>query len=154
MIVEAAQIEQVLHPLVGLSLSDMGRFVGWQRFEFGPQKPFINKKGQEATKADYAIDVVCGWRIISPEGVVVGSDDYGPGMERHDEQGKPFFRMLSQSPPVVESVRADNVGSVHFALTGGYRLDILPMGAIQAEQWIFLTPSAATFTLDEQGFGS
>ncbi len=79
MIVEKAQIEQTLRPLVGLPLSDMGRFAGWQRFEFGPQKPFINTKEQEATKADYAIDVSCGWRIVGPEGIVVGSDDYGPG---------------------------------------------------------------------------
>lgn len=154
MIIEKAQIEEVLHSLVGLPLSYMGRFVGWQRFEFGPQKPFINKKGQEATKADYAIHVACGWRIVGLEGIIVGSDDYGPGSERHDDQGKPFFRMLAQSSPVVESVSADDVGSVHLALTGGYRLDVLPMGAIQAEQWIFLTPGAGAFTLDEQGFES
>jgi len=154
MIVEKAQIEQTLRPLVGLPLSDMGRFAGWQRFEFGPQKPFINTKEQEATKADYAIDVSCGWRIVGPEGIVVGSDDYGPGSERHDEQAKPFFRMLAQSPPVVESVRVDAVGSVHFALTGDYSLDILPMGGSQEDRWIFLPPGAGAFMLDEQGFGS
>ena len=154
MTVDEAQIEQALRPLVGLPLSDMGRFTSWQRFEFGPQKPFVNVKGREATKADYAVHVACGWRIVSPEGIVVGSDDYGPGGERHDEHGKPFFRMLAQTPPIVKAVRADDVGGLHFVLTDGYRLDILPMGTIQAAQWIFLTPGAGTFTLDEQGFGS
>lgn len=153
MIVEEAQIEQALRPLVGLPLSDMGRFSGWQRLEFGPQKTFINKKGQEATKADYAIHVACDWRIVGPEGIVVGSDDYGLGSERHDEQAKPFFRMLAQSPPVVESVRADAVGSVYLMMTGGYSLDILPMGAVRGEQWLFLPPGGGSFTLDEKGFG-
>jgi len=154
MIVEETQIEHVLHPLVDLPLSNMSRFVGWQRLEFGPQRPFVNKKGHNVTKADYAIHVACGWRIIGPEGIVVGSEDYGPGSERHDKQGKPFFRMLAQTPPAVQGVKADAVGSLRFAMTGGYWLDILPLGAIQAAQWIFLTPGAGTFTLDEQGFGS
>lgn len=120
MIVEKTQIEQVLHPLIGLPLSDMSWFVGWQRLEFGPQKPFVNRKGQDVTKADYAIHVACGWRIIGPEGIIVGSDDYGSGSERRDEQGKPFFRMLAQTPPVVQEVKADAVGGVRFAMTGGY----------------------------------
>ena len=132
----------------------MSRFVGWQRFEFGPQKPSVNRKGEAITLADYAIHAVCPWRIVGPEGIVVGSEDYGPDSERRDEQARPFLRTLAETPPVVHSLQADAVGSIRLEMTGGYRPDILPMGGCPDEQWLFLTPGEGTWVLDERGFGT
>lgn len=43
---------RAMSPILGEPLSDMWRYGEFQRFEFGAQKPFLNKKGQEVAKAD------------------------------------------------------------------------------------------------------
>ena len=42
-------IELALGELVGLPLSDMWRYAGCQKFEFGEQRPHLNRDGEETT---------------------------------------------------------------------------------------------------------
>ena len=153
MIIEAERIEQAFQPLLGLPLSDMSRFSGWQRFEFGPQRPHANRRGDDVTWADHALHVACGWRIIGLEGIVVGSDDYDSATERQDEHARPFFKRLVDAPPLIETVRADMTGSVHIEMTDGFSVDIMPMGMIRETQWLFLLPDGALFAAVRPGDG-
>ena len=49
--------------LVGERLSDMMRYAGWQRFEFGEQKPTVNRYGRALRTSEIALAVACHWSI-------------------------------------------------------------------------------------------
>jgi hypothetical protein len=132
------EIEKTLHPLIGEPLSDMWRYAGHQKFEFGIQRPCKNRKGEHITIADWGFVVAGDWRITGPEGYIVSSDDFGPKGSRRDEKAYPFYEMLGTAPPIVESIEAEEDGSVRFCMTGGYTLDVLPDREPEAEQWRFM----------------
>lgn len=135
-----AEIEQALHPLLGEPLSNMWRYAGCQKFEFGVQRPHKNRKGQTVTWADWGLVVTCAWCIRGPEGVIVSSDDFGPGRSRRDEKAYPFYDMLHDDPPIVETIVAGEDGTVHIQMTRGYTLDVRPKGGPDTEEWRFMPP--------------
>ena len=134
------EVEQALRPLIGNPLSDMTRFGGIQIFEFGVQRPRKNRKGQEITVADQKIHVSsCEWRISGPEGEIVGSKDFTP--VRGDERAHPFYQMLGDNPPLVQTVEADKAGGFVLQMIGGYSLTVSVDENIKEpdiEQWRFL----------------
>lgn len=135
------EVERALHSLIGEPLSDMIRYAGIQAFEFGVQRRRKNRKGQDITVADQRLDVSCYWCISGPEGTIVSSEDFGPKGSRRDARAYPFYDMLDSNPPVVEVLEADEAGTLHVWLSGGYSLTVRPMEHVDGsdeEQWRFL----------------
>lgn len=132
------EIERVLLPLIGLPLTDMWRYAGHQKFEFGVQRAHKNRRGEEVTWADWGLVVACHWRITSSTGIVVSSKDFGPGKSRRDEAAYPFYEMLEDAPHFVEAIRAADDGAVCFRMTDEYTLEVWPDGEPNEEQWRFM----------------
>ncbi len=72
------EIEAALQPLVGESLSDMMRYGGCQKFEFGKQLPKKNRKGEDVAVGEWGLVVSCDWRIKRSNEIIVSCDDFGP----------------------------------------------------------------------------
>lgn len=132
------EIEKTLRPLVGKPLSDMWRYAGLQKFEFGVQRPHKNRKGQDVTWADWGLVVACAWRITGRARPVVASADFGPGRSRHDEQALPFYTGLATAPPIVEAIEAAANGSLRISLSHEYLLEVHTDGETDSEQWRFM----------------
>lgn len=118
-------IEAALRPLLGEPLSDMWRYEGLQKFEFGVQWPAKNRNGEHITRADWGIVVACFWQINGPDGYILSYNDFGPGDRRNDKPAQSFYDLLHISPRIVESITASNDGSVEFFLSDGYSLFLL-----------------------------
>jgi hypothetical protein len=156
------RIEAALAPLLGLPLTDSWRpdvegFEALQRFEFGKQRPVTNRQGEQITFGDYALHIGCPWRVIgqgrilvayidlywSPDQIEGGDaaddfDSYAPGASQRDRAMQRFVERLEEAPVFVESIEADEVGSVRFDLSREYRLEILPMDSLHIEFWRLL----------------
>ena len=131
-----------LSPLVGLPLSNMWRYLGCQKFEFGEQKPHVNRKGEATTWADWALVANCRWRIQGPDAFSLTWEHFGPTPERRDDHADPFYDSLRVDPPVVESVDVEDDGGLRIGMTGGYSLafDPWPDGEDSSEEWRFMPP--------------
>lgn len=135
--VDVQEIETEFRCLVGEPLTDMWRYAGCQKFEFGVQKPAVNRDGEEITKADLGLVVSCDWFVTGPEGSVVSSHDFGPDGARRDAHAHPFYNLLATSPPVVESVAANAEGALCIRMSAGFTLEVGPDadGDPHDEQW-------------------
>ena len=116
----------------------MFRYAGYQKFEFGVQRPFKNRKGEDITRADWGLVVGGDWRITGTEGGIVSSDDFGSGKERRDQSAKDFYRSLSNTFPLVKTIEAEDNGAVRIAMSGGYLLEIHASGGNDGERWRFM----------------
>jgi hypothetical protein len=65
--------ETALRPLVGLDLIDAGRAANLQHFTFGrhPTAP-----EREEDLAEFAIHIVCPWRLLIDGEIMMGDADY------------------------------------------------------------------------------
>lgn len=135
-------IETALRPLLGEPLTDMWRYAGSQKFEFGVQRRRRNNQDEEYTSADWGLVVSCAWSIAGPEGCIVSSDQFGPQLGRRDQRAKPFYELLATGPPVVESIEADEEGALVIQMSGGYILAVQPEADIDPmdEQWRLMPP--------------
>jgi len=131
---------EALSALVGLPLSDMWRYAGCQKFEFGEQKATVNRKGQDATRADWGLVASCFWRIDGPGGFSLTWEHFMP--ERRDGHAYPFYQLLGDEPPVVESVEVKEDGGLRIGLTGGYLLALDPRSDLVEDlaYWRFMPP--------------
>jgi hypothetical protein len=132
--------------LIDLPLSDMWRYLGFQKFEFGEQKPHLNRKGEETTWADWSLVVNCAWRIEGPEGFVLSSGHFTP--ERRDTHAHKFYESLAELPPIVEEVQVLDNGALRIKMSGGYLLAVDPNGLDEdtLEDWRLRPPE-----YDQQG---
>jgi len=128
--------QEALSALVGLPLSDMWRYAGCQKFEFGEQKKHANRYGEQVTWADWGLVVSCRWRLEGPNGFVLSSEHFGSKSERYDDHADEFYQELDANPPLVESVEVLDNGALHFRLSHGYKLALDPSG--QNEEWRFM----------------
>lgn len=110
--------EVTLSALVGLALTDMWRYAGCQKFEFGEQRPFINRKGQQATASDISLVVSTAWQITGPQDFSLTSDHFA-GDVRTDDHASDFYDSLSHSPPTVTQVQVSANGSLTLTFSGG-----------------------------------
>jgi hypothetical protein len=152
------QIEAALQPLIGEPLTDMWRYAGCQKFEFGVQRLIQNDDGEEIRRADLGFVVSCAWRIDGPEGCVVSSADFGPEGSRRDTPAEPFYQLLDEAPPVVEALEVSDEGALLFRMTPGYRLEVLPSAGLEPndEHWRFMPggPAKDHVVLWGDGLGS
>lgn len=127
---------EALKGIVGLPLTDAWIGGGW-RFEFGEQKPFINRKGFPATRADWSL-VAETWRVDGPEGSLYEAD-FPTSLLRADF---PFFTRMRHDPLVVEAVTVHEDGALTLALTEDHHLAIHrgPKNEEGVDIWILITP--------------
>lgn len=137
---EVGGVREALSAIVGQPLSDMWRYAGCQKFEFGEQRPFVNRKGEESTQADHGLVVSCDWSIEGPDGFRLGSEHFGRTPDLWDEHAKPFYESLDDAPPVVESVDVQESGGLRIGMTRGYSLavDPDPPEEDHIEDWRFM----------------
>jgi hypothetical protein len=129
-------IEAALRPLLGEPLTDMWRYADCQRFEFGPQRPAKNRRGEDITLSDKALVVGCAWRIPGPSGEVLSSADFRSDGTRRDEQAHEFYGFLRADPLLVEAVAASEVGALALQQSRGYELCVeADLPAEEDEQW-------------------
>ena len=121
------EIERALMVLVGLPLWTAGRAADLQWFHFGRRHTVPTRRGGTKVVGDFALHVLCAWRITGPSGIVVASrdryypagdpDEPGPdfqwdaGPNRCDERLAAFLDAHSTCPLPVEAVQGDDLGS-------------------------------------------
>lgn len=151
------QIEAELRILIGQPLTDGGRAL-LQWFAFGPPHTIIDPHGDQQQIGEYTLHIQCPWRITSPNGVVAGSGDLGyaagddpyadvppsrlsrQGNNRCDERMRMFLYYAHHSCLVVETVHADNIGSLRIFFNAGYTLEVFPNDSLKEEYWRFCKP--------------
>lgn len=131
------QIESAFQPLLNQPLTDMWRYAGCQKFEFGGQR---HRTHAEASflSADWGLVVSCGWKISGPQGRIVASDDFGPRMTRRDEAAGALYELLhTPSAPRVTRIESDSAGRLSIEMTDGYVLEVCPEPCTHpnGEQW-------------------
>jgi hypothetical protein len=149
------EIEQALGVLVGLPLWAIGRAVDLAWFEFGSRRTVKGWKGVEKEVGDYALHVMCAWRITLSDKVVTGRSDIFCTPEETDEPLPPDFdwqkanrfdRIVKEflqgesRQLAVRNVSAGNAGSLTIVLQDGYKLEIFPQDSESGEHWRFFKP--------------
>lgn len=149
------KVETVLLPLVGLPLWGINRASSMQMFQFGWKHLSTASRGRTRVKGDFGLHIQCAWRIVGPEGIVVGSRDvYYPagdpsneppdfewdeiGANRRDQKLNALYSGREENTFVVEAVSADDVGGVTFTLNGGYTLELWAHDSLPGEHWRLL----------------
>ena len=152
--------EQVRTLLVGQPLSDLWHPAFWV-FEFGAQLPFINKSGEQATHADFRLDLSCPWRISKDRRLVMSSGDFHfdrkyqrvalpyrvtrPRNALDVEQWRlctEFWNVLERASVYVRRVTVRPTGDIALLLSHGYRLDAWVDGR---PGWMLRTPEVTLF---------
>lgn len=154
---ERRSTKETFSALIGLPLSDMWRYMGCQKFEFGEQKPNLNRKGEATTWADWGLVVSGNWRIEGPQGFVLSWEHCGPTPERRDDHADSFYEALDTSPPTVQSVEISEDGALRLQMSGGYLLGVDPRAFDEdnVEEGRFMPPDdpRGDLVLDNDGLG-
>ena len=152
----ADEIDSALRRLIGLRMT-LARNAGDMKvLHFGEVRPHP-KRG---TMGEYALHIQCPWRLVTAERIVTGSTDTEPSLQ--DRRfldlfgGDPETRSHENRTPwlVVEGVRGDPLGGAKVHLSGGYSLEILPVGTNEAdddENWRLLKPYGEHFVFRPNG---
>ena len=141
------EIEHATLALVGLPLAPPGRAANMMMFGFGRLATRLNRHGKPVEVPEYALHVQCHWRIAEQHPrprIVVGSRDVyspadptidpedenfhwdEPGANLCDRHMTSFIEQHVSCPLVVESIEADDIGSLRIRFTGGFTLDLFP----------------------------
>ncbi|MFL5735685.1 MAG: hypothetical protein ACJ78Q_21210 [Chloroflexia bacterium] len=151
------EIERTIRVLEGLPLWAGGRAGPVEWFEFGDEYEVTDRNGTTRTVREYALHVTCEWRIVGPEGIVVGHmdkyfpagdpyneppdfDDDKPGANRCDERIDALFAARASSPLTVEATSADHTGGIRLTLSDGYTLEVFPNHTLKYEHWRLFSP--------------
>lgn len=128
-------LQRELSKIVGLPLSDIWRALG-QVFEFGEQRPFVNKKGDPATRSDFSVKFLDVWRVTRGPAIVFGSGDHrgkrrfydrktppqDPTQRERWERAKEFIRRIEAEDLLVERVMVTDSFVVVISLSDGYEI--------------------------------
>lgn len=155
------EIEKALQCLLGLPLWRASRASDLQSFQFGDRRIFSTRRGGIKEVGEYALHVLCAWRIAGKYGIVVASRDRYypagnpdefppdfewdcPGANRGDERVAALFSENVNFPLTVEAIQADSAGSIYLTLSGGYKLEVFPDDSLPGEHWRLFQPSTET----------
>lgn len=101
----------------------------------GSRRTRRNRKGQEVEVGEYALHNQCPWRIVGPDGIIVGSEDHNysedenADREQFDSDGPSgckarmvaWLKEYSTAPLKVQRVKADPIGGFPLLLQHGER---------------------------------
>jgi hypothetical protein len=127
-----AEIANLLQPIVGQPLTDMWRPIG-QGFEFGPQTPTINRRGEAVHRAPMLLDLLDRWHITRGSTIVMGYADHVHKRRFYHRQKAPaeaeararwvrakeFFEHVSEGSLIVRAVQGRG-GGLEIELSGDY----------------------------------
>ena len=102
----------------------MFRYLGFQKFEIGEQKPDVSDKGKEITVADYGLVVGAKWTVRCQKKVILSSSDFKRNGTRTDERGRPFYDLVDSASLRLESVTALANGDLFLLLSDGWSLTV------------------------------
>ena len=159
-----SEIEQALHPLVGLHLRRATRLVDLLRVEFGAA-------GGDAAAA--TLDVACAWRLTDGERVLVGAGDLFTPADPDEEpesfdwepEGASWLdvrlgelaekRAAAPDAAAVAAVSVDPFGGARLALADGLTLELFPhstpTGHVSTEFWRLTSAGADDFVVGTFG---
>ena len=153
------QIEETLRCLVGQPFWGAGRAADLLTFQFGPRQWRTNRRGQAHEVGTYALHVQCAWHLGQAGHILVASRDlyYEPSDEHEkmshserepyawpemntsllDERLFHFFQQCEKMPIFVQSLYADDFGSLTIALSEDHTLAVFPDDSLGEEYWRF-----------------
>lgn len=149
-------VRERLQVLLGLPLSIARNAANMKVLHFGAIRPNPSGRGTVGT---YAMHIQCPWRIVNDQGIVTGHYDiFEPPrddaeIDEDDQRAGNLQRVrisdllkgydeATRSPVnttgdlMVQAVTASPYGDVDIRLSGGYCLQILPVGS-KTEDWRF-----------------
>jgi hypothetical protein len=169
------QVENVMAPLVAISLWDAGRAADLLWLAFGQRKTIPDFRGKPMEVGEYALHVQCAWRFVQGEKVLAGNRDlYYPrgyrdqreeipkefnwdvqGANRCDEMLAELFAGGAKQY-VVQRVEVGQAGELALLMESGLTLQIFPNDSLEGEHWRVFRPGSkdphSVFT--GQGFES
>ena len=152
------RIEEALTDLVSLPIWGTCRALNMQMFDLGKCRTTVNAKGKRVEVSEYSLHIQCPWRIVGPEGIIVGSEDrnypedeesdwseFDPdGPTRSEARISGWLEQHEESPLVVDSVEANHVGGFKLFLSKGFVLEVFPAHSLRGETcdyWRLIRPS-------------
>ena len=94
------RITEALSALIGLPLWRAHRALNMEVFAFGERQFSRNRKGKQVEVGEYSLHIQCPWRIVGPNGMVVGSEDRNypedenADRDEFDSDGKFVLRVM------------------------------------------------------------
>jgi hypothetical protein len=142
--------------LVGQPFNRGMRAADMEMFEFGEERPWIDKLGRNRMNGDIELHVQASWRIVRGDRIVAGYSDYRDppdGIEREafdrtrgdrirrDELLDAFHAERADPRRSVRSVDVRPTGDLTITLDDGSRLELRPDSTgIHDEYWRLFTP--------------
>ncbi len=165
------RITEALSALIDLPLWGAHRALNMEMFDFGDRLTRKNRQGKEIQVGEFALHIQCPWRIIGPEGIVVGSgdrnypEDENSDWQEFNDEGPSlcesriagWLKEYSENPLKVERVEADSIGGFKLFLERGFILEAFPANSLKgeySERWrLFRTSEAGHFVVSGYGIG-
>jgi len=152
------RINRALSPLIGLPFWGAARSLNMETFTFGQRVTRLNMKGEAVEVGEYALHIQCPWRIVGPNGLIVGSEDRkypedenadwtefdSEGPSRCEARVKEWLEEYLEAPLKVERVEADRIGGFKVSLQRDFLLEAFPSHSLRgeySEHWRFFQPS-------------
>ncbi|MDP9313753.1 MAG: hypothetical protein M3R24_23220 [Chloroflexota bacterium] len=158
---QASEIGNYLHSLVGLPLAAVNRAADMRVFEFGTLREVAGR-----TIADFALHIQCPWRLEQGSDIITGRTDlwepaepstsidwvtwdYDTNANLQDAKlnevlagdGVPTRITKNQTDGfLVEAVAMDAFRGITITFSGSYRLVVFPAG-VRGEQWRLFQPN-------------
>jgi hypothetical protein len=164
------EIEKAVSVLVGLPLLSRGRAINMTTFGFGKPVTRLDRHEKPVDVPQYCLHVQCHWRIVEQHPkprIVAGSRDLHypadptidpedetfhydePGVNLCDYRMRSFMDTHKHCPLIVESIEADEIGSLRIHFTGDFFLDLFPDTTLRDEfdeHWCLSSyPDQSTF---------
>ncbi len=138
------KIEAALTPLIGEPLTDMWRYIGFQKFEFGLQKPFMNRKGIEVSKADHGLVTNGEWKLTDPEGKSISRQDFESSHVPPNPAVLAFLENLLDRAPKVTEITTGPRSYVKVFMTEGFSLELSFLSSARGCEWRYISPDRSS----------
>jgi hypothetical protein len=164
------RITEALSAIIQFPLWGATRVMNMEMFDFGDRRTQLNRKGQEVDVGEYALHIQCPWRIVSPDGIIVASEDRkypeeetanwqefdSDSPSRCEARMAVWLREHSSAPLRVERVECDRVGGFRLFLQLGFVLEVFPASSLRgeySEYWRLFRPSMEASHFVVTGYG-
>jgi len=152
------RINTALSPLIGLQLWGAARSANMEMFALGERVTRLDRKREDVEVGEYALHIQCPWRIIGPDGVIVGSEDRNypedenanwekfdlDGPSRCEARMNGWLKEYSEAPLKVERVESDHTGGFELFLEHDFVLEVFPANSLRgeySEHWRLFRPT-------------
>lgn len=142
------RIESEMQVLLGQPLSGCWRVSNMQIFEFGPQRKYLNRKGEQVQGSDFRLHVQCRWRVVDGVQILFARDDLlHPANEATpiddfdwdkeasvlDVAQRSWFDTHRANPLKVVQVAGDQYGGCRIDLEENVTLELFPCDSGRGE---------------------